>query len=66
MRLTPYQKAIREANKRLPFLPHRETKRLLEFAADDIVDAYRIGAEEAQREIVKRLCALSEREKEAK
>jgi len=60
--MTPYEKAIREANKRLPFKSHKQTKDLLEFAADDLVDAYRIGAQEAQREIVVRLCLLKDRE----
>ena len=59
--MTPYEKAIREANKTLRFKSHKQTKELLEFAADDIVDAYQIGAREAQREIVTRLIILKDK-----
>lgn len=61
-RQTPYTKAIREAGKKLPFAPRKQQNELLEFAADDLADAYRIGAEEAQGEIVRRLQALAAKE----
>lgn len=59
---TPYDKAIQEASKKLPFAPTKQTNALLEHAADDMADAYRIGAEEAQAEIVTRLRILKEKE----
>lgn len=61
-RLGPYEKAIREAGKRLPFKSAKEQNALLEYAADDLAEAYRIGAEEAQGEIVARLRALAAKE----
>lgn len=60
---TPLTQAIRAASKRLPFTPRKQQNAMLEFAADDLADAYRIGAEEAQREIVMRLRELGEKEK---
>lgn len=62
-RLTPYDKAIRAAGKRLPFRTVKQQNELLEFAADDLADAYRIGAEEAQGVIIARLRELAEAEK---
>ena len=60
-RLTPLEQAIRAASKRLPFRSSKQQNDILEYAADDLADAYRIGAEEAQAEIVARLLVLSER-----
>lgn len=54
------KEAIREAGKRLPFKSRKQQNEVLEFAADDLTDAYRIGAEEAQREIIIRLQILAE------
>lgn len=59
---TPLDKAIREAGKRLPFKSAKQQNEMLEFAADDLADAYRIGAEEAQREIIQRLRDLAAKE----
>lgn len=61
-RLTPLDKAIRAAGKRLPFKPAKQQNELLEYAADDLADAYRIGAEEAQGEIIARLQELKAKE----
>lgn len=52
-------KAIKAASKKLPIKGDRALNDILEFAADTQAEAYRIGAEEAQREIVARLHALS-------
>lgn len=61
--LSVIDKAIREAGKKLPFTSRKSQNEILEYAADDLADAYRIGAEEAQREIVTRLRELAEKEK---
>jgi hypothetical protein len=50
--------AIRKAEKQLPFRSSKQQNELLEFAADDKADAYRIGAEESQGQIVRRLTVL--------
>jgi hypothetical protein len=49
---------LRAAAKRLPILRDRELRRNLDIAGADEVEAYRIGAEEAQREIVSRLAEV--------
>lgn len=50
--------AIRAASKRLPFRSEKAAQSYLEYAADSLAEAYRIGAEEAQGEIVRRLKIL--------
>lgn len=52
------QDAINSAKKKLPFKTSKQQNELLEYAADDLADAYRIGAEEAQHEIITRLNLL--------
>jgi len=52
------QRAINKARKRLPFLPEKKQNAMLEWAAGSLAEAYRIGAEEAQREIVGPLLAM--------
>lgn len=59
LKLTDYDKAIRAASKRLPFKSAKQMNELLEYAADDLAEAYRIGAEEAQGQIVLRLKNLA-------
>jgi hypothetical protein len=44
--------------KRLPIKSQKALNEILQFAADDWADAYRIGAEEAQREIASRVAPL--------
>jgi hypothetical protein len=61
-KLTPLDRAVREAQKKLPFASRKQQNQILEFAAGDLADAYRIGAEEAQREIVTRLRELAAKE----
>ncbi len=51
-------KAIQVAKKRMPFKSAKQQNAMLEFAADDLAEAYRIGAEEAQQEILVRLAEL--------
>jgi hypothetical protein len=51
-------KAIRAAAKKLPLRSDKVIRQNLEFVTDDLAEAYRIGAEEAQREIVIRLREL--------
>ncbi len=63
--LTPLEKAIREAQKRLPFKSVKQRNEILSYAADDLAEAYRIGAEEAQGEIVARLRELAAKEQAA-
>lgn len=55
---TDIQRAIKAAEKKLPFRTTKQQNALLEYAADDLADAYRIGAEEAQQEILTRLRLL--------
>ena len=52
------QRAINKARKRLPFLPEKKQNAMLEWAAGSMAEAYRLGAEEAQTEILHRLRAL--------
>ncbi len=49
---------LRAARKKLDFRPERELQENLEWAADNKADAYRIGAQEAQAEIIQRLQEL--------
>lgn len=58
--MTDIQKAIKAAEKKLPFKTSKQQNTLLEYVADDLADAYRIGAEEAQHEIILRLKALEQ------
>jgi hypothetical protein len=51
-------KAVKAANKKLRFLPDRKLTANLEFCGDDVAEAYRCGAEEAQGEIINRLAEL--------
>lgn len=51
-------KAIRAAGKKLPLRPEKARNAMLEYAADDKAEAYQIGAEEAQGEILSRLHAI--------
>ena len=53
-----WRKAIPEVGKRLKFLPERKLEENLEFAAGCLSEAYRIGAEEAQTELISRLRIL--------
>ena len=53
-----WRKAIAEAGKRLKFLPERVMEKQLDYAAGTMSEAYRIGAEEAQEEIIRRLIVL--------
>jgi hypothetical protein len=53
-------KAVRIASKKLPLRSDKAIRANLEFVTDDLAEAYRIGAEEAQREIVLRLRELEE------
>lgn len=53
-----WRKAYPEVAKRLKFLPERKLNANLEFAAGNLADAYRIGAEEAQTELLSRLRIL--------
>jgi hypothetical protein len=51
--------AVKAAGRRLPFKSEKATNALLEYAAGDMAEAYRIGAEEAQSEIIRRLLTLN-------
>lgn len=53
------RKVVKAAGKRLPFKSEKSTNALLEYAAGDMAEAYRIGAEEAQSEIIRRLLTLN-------
>lgn len=46
---------LRAATKKLPIVADRKLSQQLQWVADDMAHAYRIGAEEAQAEIVYRL-----------
>ncbi len=54
----PLSRAIKAAAKKIPILGDKQLNENLDFAADSMAEAYRIGAEEAQAEIVRRLRAL--------
>jgi hypothetical protein len=53
--LKQIQKCIKAAQKRIPFASEKRQNEMLEFAAGSMSEAYRIGAEEAQQEILNRL-----------
>src|SRR5580693_10669840 len=53
-----HAKVMLAATKRLPFKSENATEKMLEFAAGSMAEAYRIGAEEAQSEIIGRLQEL--------
>lgn len=46
---------LRAARKKLPFASNGHTRQVLDAMGADLVEAYRIGAEEAQATIVARL-----------
>ena len=52
-------KALRAASKRLPLLGDRWLRGNLAVFTNDLAEAYKLGAEEAQTEIVARLRRLS-------
>lgn len=52
------RKAKRAAFKRLPFESEKRQNERLEFAVGTLAEAYRLGAEEAQTEILRRLDEL--------
>lgn len=52
------KKALRAASRKLPYKSDKAIKENLSFFCDDLAHAYRVGAEEAQREIVNRLIAV--------
>lgn len=52
--------AIRAATKRLPIRGDKALQENLEMAAGTLAEAYRIGAEEAQHEIARRIDAIRE------
>jgi hypothetical protein len=54
-----FKRAIRVASNKLPFKSEKSTNTMLEYAASDMAEAYRIGAEEAQEHIVQRLVNLA-------
>lgn len=60
-KLTDIDKAIKEASKRLPFASVKQRNEMLEYAADNMAEAYQIGAEEAQVVILERLRALKQK-----
>lgn len=56
-----WRKARVEAAKPLRFLPERQLEKQLDYAAGTLAEAYRIGAEEAQGEILARLRLLQDK-----
>lgn len=55
MKYRVIDKALKAAGKRLPFASEKKQNEMLEWAAGSMAEAYRIGAEEAQGEIIARL-----------
>jgi hypothetical protein len=51
-------KAIRAVERKLPFKSAKHRNEMLSYAADDMADAYLIGAEEAQGEFLSRLQSI--------
>lgn len=62
MKQTVLDRAIKEARKKLPFKRDQDMNDLLEYAADDFAEAYKVGAQEAQSEIINRLQILKAKE----
>lgn len=62
MKYRTIDKAIKAASKRLPFASEKKQNEQLEWAAGSLAEAYRIGAEEAQGEILNRLRKIAEDE----
>lgn len=56
--MIPLSRAIAASKKRLRFMPEKQQNENLEYACSSLAEAYRIGAEEAQQEILSRLRAL--------
>lgn len=54
----PLTRALKVAAIQLPFAKPKDIAKRLDDRAHTLVEAYRIGAEEAQAEIVRRLAAL--------
>ena len=53
-------RVLRAAGKKIPFASEKRQNDVLEFACGTLAEAYRIGAEEAQGEILRRLRELGE------
>ncbi len=51
-------KLVREAGKKIRILPDRALRQNLEYAGLDEVEAYKLGVEEAQHDIMARLDAI--------
>lgn len=51
-------RAIKAASKKMPLATVKQRNEMLGYAAGDMAEAYEIGVEECQREIVMRLRAL--------
>lgn len=54
----PKSRAVRAASAKLPIRGDRALRENLEFVADSLVEAYLLGAHEAQGAIVSRIAAL--------
>ena len=65
MKYRTIDKAIKAASKRLPFKSEKAQNEMLEYAAGSLAEAYRIGAEEAQTEIIGRLRKIAADESSA-
>lgn len=58
-----FSRVMKAAKKRLPFLPDDKIRAHLAYVTDDVAEAYRAGAEEAQNEIIRRLSVLADENK---
>jgi len=59
-------KAIKAASKKMPLASVKQRNTNLELTGCDMAEAYEIGVEECQREIVTRLMALKIKEEKEK
>lgn len=51
-------RAVRAASAKMKFFSEKKIQASLEFATDSLAEAYLIGAQEAQQEIIARIMAI--------
>lgn len=61
-KLQQIRNCIKAAQKRIPFASEKRQNEALSFAVQSFAEAYRLGAEEAQHEILRRLSAIESKQ----
>ncbi len=59
-------KAIAAVKKRIPLTSRKQRNEALSYACDDLAEAYEIGVEECQREMLHRLLEIKAKGQQAK